>query len=100
MTALEWLQLWLQLSAFMVVRSSSLSFTPQLRTLTELQRTYADAIKINWQCGGQGFESLSSTSSEEVLLLHARRPLRAWSPLTASAAGRPSRRLLRGPVPA
>jgi ABC-type uncharacterized transport system involved in gliding motility auxiliary subunit len=47
-----WLQWWLQLTGFVFVRSSSPSFTAQVRRLTELLRTYANAIKINWQCGG------------------------------------------------
>jgi hypothetical protein len=45
-------------------RSCSLkspSFTAQVRRLTEPSRTCANAIKINWQCGGQGSSPLSST---------------------------------------
>ena len=80
---MPWLQLWLQLEAFVVVRSSSPSFTAQLRRHTELQRTCANAIKINWQCGGQGFESPQLHPSEQGFLQLA---LSGLIPSSTSAA--------------
>ena len=58
-----WLQLSLQYVVSVRIRSRSPSFTAQVRRLTEPRRTRADPIKINWQCGGQGFESPSAPPS-------------------------------------
>jgi hypothetical protein len=66
---------WLQLSAFVVVRSSSPSFTAQVRWFTEPRRTAVNAIKINWQCGGQGFESPQLHPSEQALSHRGKRLL-------------------------
>src|SRR3954468_3109193 len=54
-----WLQLWLQSTAFTVVRSRSRSFTAQFSRHTELPRTCPNASKIDWPWG----VSLSTANS-------------------------------------